>query len=81
MASTSTVPPPPIRFVDRDLRADAERTFYEGLDLLAGVALALDSHCAADTAGKAQILADMLEVGTARLVTARRLLTERAGLR
>ncbi len=58
-------------------RLEAERTVYGGLDLIAGVAQAMEGRRAADTAGNAQALGDMLEAGIARLVTARRLFRER----
>ena len=79
MASPHTALTSPIRFVDRQLRANAERTFFEGMDLLAGMALAFEGVCAGDTPTKARILADLLEAGTARVLRATRLLDERAG--
>ncbi|MGU3666147.1 hypothetical protein ACLBX9_18335 [Methylobacterium sp. A49B] len=62
----------------RGSRSEAERTVYDGLDLIAGVAQAMEGRKAADTAENARALADMLEAGTARLVAARRLFLGRA---
>jgi hypothetical protein len=64
--------------IARFTRSEAERAVYGGLDLIAGVAQAMEGQKAADTPANARALADMLEAGTARLVTARRLFLERA---
>jgi len=62
----------------RTARSEAERTVYGGLDLIAGVAQAFEGEKAADTAGNNRSLADMLDAGMSRLVTARRLFLDRA---
>ncbi|MCJ2098463.1 hypothetical protein [Methylobacterium sp. E-046] len=63
--------------IARVARSEAERTVYSGLDLIAGVAQAMDGRKAADTADNARALADMLEAGIARLTSARRLFLDR----
>lgn len=79
MPASPSIAPTPARPIARDARAEAERAFFEGMDLLAGVAMAFDGICAADTPGKARILADMLEASTARVNAAHTLLLRRAG--
>ena len=82
MASPHTaLTPPPTRFVDRRLRADAERAFEDGMEQLEVLQSALRGCCAHDTAGGAQILLDLLGPGTAKLEAMTRLLRARASLR
>lgn len=64
----------------RAARSEAERTVYGGLDLIAGVAQAMEGRKAADSTANNLALADMLDTGIARLIAARRLFLKRAGV-
>lgn len=61
-------------------RAEAERVFNHGLTSLAGVALGMSDRQGADTQTNARKLAEAMEAGIGQLVTARRLLLQRAGV-
>ncbi|WP_267355733.1 MULTISPECIES: hypothetical protein [unclassified Methylobacterium] len=61
-------------------RAEAERAFNYGLTSLAGVALGMADRLGADTQANARKLAEAMEAGIGQLVTARRLLLQRAGV-
>jgi hypothetical protein len=61
-------------------RAEAERTFHRGLTFLAGVAQGMEDRQASDTQANARKLAEAMEAGIGQLVTARRLLLQRAGV-